>query len=114
MPRGGKRDGAGRRAGSPNRRTVEREASIKKAAAIIEDVLPEAFKGDAHAFLMTVYKDERLTLKERLAAAIGALPYEKPKLASVEVTGEGAAPSFPTEVRWIIVDPKGEEREIQR
>lgn len=75
----------GRPKGARNRRTEERERLVRETAAAIEGALPEAFAGDAHAYLMAVYKDESKPLKDRLAAAIG---YEKPRLAAIEHTGE--------------------------
>lgn len=48
------------------------------------ETLPDAFKGDAHAFLVTVYKDKTLDLDVRIDAAKAAVGYEKPKLSSVE------------------------------
>jgi hypothetical protein len=44
----------------------------------------EVFHGDAHALLMTVYKDLNQPIGLRIEAAKAALPYEKPRLASVE------------------------------
>ena len=88
MPRGGHRLGAGRPKGSRSARTLDRERSIKEAAIVLEGILPDAFKGDAHAFLMAVYKDTRNPLKDRLAAATAAIGYEKPRLAAVEHSGE--------------------------
>jgi len=81
---GGSRPGAGRKKGSPNKRTAEREARIAQATAVLDSVLPDAFRGDAHTYLMAVYKDTSLPTKDRLTAAIAAIGYEKPKLASVE------------------------------
>lgn len=78
----------GRPKGVKNKRTKEREQLVQKAASAIEDVLPEAFKGDAHAYLMAVYKNQSLPIKDRLAAATAAIGYEKPKLAAVEHSGE--------------------------
>jgi hypothetical protein len=54
----------------------------------VDEALPEAFKGDAHAFLITVYKDPSNALKDRLTAATAAVGYEKPKLAAVEHSGD--------------------------
>ena len=48
--------------------------------------MPDAFTGDAHAFLMLVYKDPRQPMELRLEAAGKAIRYEKPALASVDVT----------------------------
>ena len=44
----------------------------------------EVFHGDAHALLMTVYKDLKQPIGLRMEAAKAALPYEKPRLASIE------------------------------
>ena len=78
----------GRPKGARNRRTEERERLVRETAAAIEGALPEAFAGDAHAYLMAVYKDESKPLKDRLAAATAAIGYEKPRLAAVEHSGE--------------------------
>lgn len=89
--RGGSKPGerrGGRQPGSKNKRTESREQRVQEAAAVIESALPDAFKGDAHALLMTVYKDTSNTLKDRLTAATAAIGYEKPKLAAVEHSGE--------------------------
>lgn len=86
MPRGsrpGERRG-GRAKGVPNKRTTELEAKMKEQAEKIAQALPNAFEGDAHAFLMTVYKDPELPIDVRLDAAKAAAPFEKPKLASVD------------------------------
>jgi hypothetical protein len=45
----------------------------------------EVFHGDAHALLMTIYPaDDHLPIGLRMEAAKAALPYEKPRLASIE------------------------------
>lgn len=90
MP-GGKRPGAGRPKNSKNKRTVEREAAVQQAAAAISETIPGAFEGDAHAFLMLVYKDPAQPCAIRIDAAKAALKVEKPALQSVaaktELTG---------------------------
>jgi hypothetical protein len=78
----------GRPKGSKSQFTKEREQKVQETAKVLEDVLPEAFKGDAHAYLMAVYKDPSNPIKDRLAAATAAIGYEKPKLAAVEVQAE--------------------------
>lgn len=93
--RGGSKPGerrGGRQPGTKNKRTDDREKAVKKAAAVIESALPDAFKGDAHAFLMAVYKDMANPMKDRLAAATAAIGYEKPKLAAVEHSGDKENP----------------------
>lgn len=84
MPRKATGQGGGRPFGSKSRHTVEREAKIAATQAAAEALLPQAFKGDAHALLIWVYKDESLDLETRLAAARAAIPYEKPRLATID------------------------------
>lgn len=78
----------GRPKGARNRRTEETVRRMQETAVALDGILPESFKGDAHAFLMAVYKDTTNTLKDRLAAAQAAIGYEKPKLGSVDVKAE--------------------------
>ena len=51
--------------------------------------MPDAFDGDAHALLMSVYKDPRHPIDLRLDAAGKAIRYEKPALATIDVTSDG-------------------------
>jgi hypothetical protein len=74
----------GRPSGAKNLRTEEREVFMQRASEAIEATLKDAFTGDAHAFLMTVYKDKDQPIERRLDAAKAAAPYEKPRLSSVE------------------------------
>lgn len=76
----------GRPRGAKNRRTREVEAAAFEAAERIGLAVPDAFTGDAHAFLMAIYKDPRQPVELRLEAAGKAIRYEKPALASVDVT----------------------------
>lgn len=100
----GKKTG-GRKKGTPNRITQAREAAVEEAKEHIESVLgPAAFDGDAHALLMSIYKDTEQAMVIRLDAARAAIGYEKPKLSSVEATLEGtlgtyAAQPIPVEAR---------------
>ena len=75
----------GRPPGSLNKRTAAAKQAAATARAHIEATVPDAFTGDAHAFLMTVYKDPRQTIELRLEAAGKAIRYEKPALAAVEM-----------------------------
>lgn len=90
----GKRTGRprGRPVGFRLQQTRDREARVQAAAAVIEELLPEAFKGDAHALLMSVYKDTTLPLLVRLDAAKASIAYEKPRLAAVEHSADGNQP----------------------
>jgi hypothetical protein len=75
----------GRKAGTPNKRTVALRTATATAAEQISAALgSEVFHGDAHALLMTVYKDLKQPIGLRMEAAKAALPYEKPRLASIE------------------------------
>jgi hypothetical protein len=75
----------GRKAGTPNKRTVALRTATATAAEQISATLgSEVFHGDAHALLMTVYKDLKQPIGLRMEAAKAALPYEKPRLGSIE------------------------------
>lgn len=89
--RPGERRG-GRQKGTPNKRSIALEEKVREAASIIESTLPEAFKGDAHALLMTVYKDPTHPIPLRIDAAKAAISFEKPKLAAVTHSGDSDAP----------------------
>ena len=80
----------GRIAGiSKNKRTREAEQASALAAEKIAGALGEsAFEGDAHAFLMAIYKDKDQPLGARIDAAGKAIKFEKPALASIESKNE--------------------------
>lgn len=70
---------------------MAREQAAAEAAAKIAAALGDAcFEGDAHAFLMAVYKDGAKPIEVRLDAAKAAVGYEKPRLGSVEAKIDGA------------------------
>ena len=50
----------GRRKGRPNNRTLKRNEAAAETVALIGELIPDAFPGDAHAFLVAVYKDPRV------------------------------------------------------
>lgn len=79
----GKKTG-GRTKGVTNKRTDKLAEAVAKTAASIEAMLPNAFEGDSHAFLMTVYKNTALEMDVRIDAAKAAIGYEKPRLSSIE------------------------------
>lgn len=87
----GKKTG-GRAKGTPNKRTGKFLQLRQEAAAVLEEVIPNAFKGDAHTYLMAIYKDPSVDKAIRLDAAKAAAPYEKPKLASTEFKGDPDSP----------------------
>lgn len=86
MSHGGRRPGAGRPKGAVDRRSAAVVKAGEEAAARLTEAIPEAFRGDAHALLMVVYKDTSLPLPLRVDAAKAALRYEKPALSSVTAT----------------------------
>lgn len=92
MARGGRREGAGRRKGSNGEKVLARLSAVSEAMKAVEDALPDAFRGDAHALLISVYKDPSHPLPLRLDAAKAAISFEKPKLAAVEHSGDAENP----------------------
>jgi hypothetical protein len=74
----------GRPSGAKNKRTKEREAAVQVAAAQIQNAIKGAFQGDAHTFLIAVYKNPEMPLNVRVDAAKAAIGYEKPKLQASE------------------------------
>lgn len=78
----------GRKPGSKNKRTTELDAAAKAAAEAISQALGRAFEGDAHAFLMAVYKNDAYPVDVRIDAAKAAIRFEKPTLASLEAKTE--------------------------
>lgn len=92
MSHGGKRPGAGRKAGSATTRTRE------IANAVAEGLTPLEY-------LTSVYRDENADEAKRIDAAKAAAPYVHAKLNSVELKGDPDNPVAVTEVRRIIVRP---------
>jgi hypothetical protein len=78
----------GRKKGTRNKRTVERQETIAR----VEETIPDAFQGDAHALLVAIYKDPAVDARSRLDAAKAALPYEKARLATIAHTGKDGGP----------------------
>ena len=74
----------GRPKGARNKRTVQREADMRRTSASIEKSVEGAFEGDALAYLISIYKDPTKPENLRMDAAKVAIRYERPALASVE------------------------------
>lgn len=72
---GGKRPGAGRKKGAPNKRTIETQAAVAATGQTPLDYMLSVMRGDG---------DVRM----RLAAAQAAAPYVHAKLSSIELTGD--------------------------
>jgi hypothetical protein len=62
------------------KRVVE---ALERQADGEQRIMHRPFAGDAHAFLMAVYKNPKLDLHTRIDAAKAAIGYEKPRLASI-------------------------------
>lgn len=80
MPRGGKREGAGRKAGSVTRRS--REAAER---AVESGITPLDY-------MLTIMRDADALPARRDWAAEKAAPYVHPKLAAVEHSGPDGGP----------------------
>ena len=76
--RGGKRPGAGRKAGVPNKRTRELQAMAERA--------PD--EGTPLEFLTATYRDNTVPFDLRLEAAKAAAPFVHPRLAAVTLRGD--------------------------
>lgn len=75
MAKGGKREGAGRKPGVPNKRTAETAAAVEASGLTPLD------------YLLGVLRDEDNDPALRMDAAKAAAPYVHAKLASVEHKG---------------------------
>ncbi len=73
MARGGRREGAGRKAGVPNRATAERQAEI--AASGLTPL----------EYMLSIMRNEDAKVEDRFEAAKAAAPYVHPKLSTVEM-----------------------------
>lgn len=80
MGRGGNRPGAGRKAGSPNKASAERQ---KKVAATGDTPLD---------YMLKVMRDDKADASRRDDMAKAAAPYVHPKLASMQHTGRNGGP----------------------
>lgn len=92
MARGGKRDGAGRKAGSPNKASAKREAEVKASG-----VTPLEY-------MLSILQDVTAEREDRMWAAEKAAPYVHPKLANVMHKGDAEKPIV-HEIRRTIVRP---------
>lgn len=101
----------GRPPGARNRRTEAVVAASEEMARAIEDALPEAFTGDAHALLMAVYKDMTKDLQVRVDAAKAAIRYEKPALSSVEAQVDANVKASVRSIERRIIDPSNRHAE---
>lgn len=94
MPVGGKRAGAGRKKGVPNKRTQAIQDAVMASGASPLDIM----LGAARAVWTEATKGERIDLDKAAAAASiakDAAPYVHPKLASIEHTGKDGKDLIP-------------------
>jgi hypothetical protein len=73
MPRGGFRPGAGRKRGSPNQATKERQSRVAASGQTPLD------------YLLGVMRNEEADLEARLDAAKAAAPFVHPRLSGVDI-----------------------------
>jgi len=73
--RGGKRSGAGRRKGAPNKATAARQAAISASGEAPLD------------YMIRIMRDESAPTQRRDEMAKAAAPYVHPKLAAIEYAG---------------------------
>lgn len=93
MARGGKRPGAGRKAGSPNKATAERQKAIEESGLTPLE------------YMLTIMRDEAMTPESRFEAAKAAAPYVHPKLAAVEHTSpDGTMSPGPSTIQIVAAD----------
>jgi hypothetical protein len=111
MARGGARPGAGRPKGTSGtkKQNLERlgrraEKSIGRAVQRLKRVRAKIFDGDAHAYLASVYRNEGADELNRIRAAIGALPYERPRLAATSVVVRHISDMTEEEIAAAIAD----------
>ncbi|WP_051903694.1 hypothetical protein [Neorhizobium vignae] len=80
MSRGGKRDGAGRKLGAPNKATQERQRRVAATGITPLD------------YMLKVMRNPEASDERRDEMAKAAAPYVHPKLASLQHTGRGGGP----------------------
>ena len=81
MPRGGKRENAGRKKGVPNTKTQEQVKAIEESGLTPLE------------YMLRVLRDERQDPAVRLDAANKAAPYVHAKLSSIDIGGKEGAPA---------------------
>jgi hypothetical protein len=86
MARGGKREGAGRKPGTPNKATQEQRDAIEASGLTPLE------------YMLSVMRNESADESRRLDAAKSAAPYVHPRLSAVEHSGEMA---FMSHEQWL-------------
>lgn len=92
--RGGRRPGAGRKKGSPNKATIERQKEIADSGLTPLE------------YMISVMRNESNTLEIRMDAAHKAAPYVHPKLANIDhASKDGSMTPKPNRVELFAVIP---------
>jgi hypothetical protein len=92
--KGGKRVGAGRKKGIPNKRTQEVLNQVAASGLTPLD------------YMLQVMRDESQEAHRRLTAAQAAAPYVHSKLSSIELKGKDGGPIEFTQITRKIVKPE--------
>jgi hypothetical protein len=75
----------GRQKGSKNKQTLLLEERTRALIDNAKEIIGgDLFQGDAHVFMISIYKDKSLPLNLRLDAAKHAIRYEKPAMTAVD------------------------------
>jgi hypothetical protein len=93
--RGGKRPGAGRKAGAPNKATAKQRDAVKASGLTPLD------------YMLSILRDETMTTESRFEAAKAAAPYVHPKLANIDhdhKSSDGSMTPKPTTIRIVAAD----------
>ncbi len=85
---GGARENAGRKRGSPNKATQERQAEVAASGETPLD------------YMLRVMRDQTVDHERRDEMARAVAPYVHPKLAAMEHTGPGGGPLQVSIVRF--------------
>jgi hypothetical protein len=72
MPRGGHRENAGRKRGTPNKATTARQAEVAASGITPLD------------YMLKVLRDENADPRQRFEAAKAAAPYVHPRLSNIQ------------------------------
>lgn len=74
----------GEKTGGRKKGTLDKVATKasekRRIEKMIKELIPDALDITAHTMLMMVYRDPKVDLTARIRAAVGALPYELPKM----------------------------------
>jgi hypothetical protein len=94
--RGGKRLGAGRKAGAPNKATAARQEAVEASGLTPLD------------YMLAIMRDETKATEDRFEAAKAAAPYVHPKLASVDhQSSDGSMTPGPSTIQIVAADDDG-------